>query len=282
MPVIIARTPPPRSSGTPADQLARMLAASSRTYTILGEGNVLVRDDAETFLVKARGAAMATATTAALVRVDVTLALALVHDLPDGDEAAASALAATRAGGTTLRPSVETGTHALLLAQAKARWIAHTHPTPITAVLCSAQAEALVARAGYPPQRVSRIMWWSAARTRSSYPISIPLSRWRGHLARTWSGSVRPGYPRAGRAQYLRNPGTRARVFMAMVGSAAEVLAITDMAVKAARVLATALPCGGPCYLSAAERRRIASRSDEHYRQRALGLTAVEGERIGA
>jgi len=71
-------------------------------------------------------------------------------------------------------------------------------------------------------------------------------------------------------------------MFVAMGGSAAEVLAITDMAVKAARVLAIALACGGPCYLSAAEMRRIAGCSDEHYRQRVLGLPAGEGVRIGA
>ena len=245
----------------------------------------LARDDDSTFLLKASGTAMATAISASLVRLDPGRALALVHDPLDGDQAAAWALAATRTGGTTLRPLVEMGMHAVLLAQARARRIAHTRPTPVIAVLCSAHAEALVAGVGYPPQRVSRIKWWSAARTRSSSPISIPVSRWRGHFRRSmriWSGSALPGHPRAARALYLWNPGTRARVFVAVGGSAAEVLAITDMAVKAVRVLATALPCGGPCYLSAAEKRRIASCSDEHYRQRSLGLTADGGERIGA
>lgn len=135
MPVIIARKPSPRSPSIPADQLARL----ARRYAILGEGNVSVRDDAETFLVKASGAAMATATTDSLVRVDLSRALALVHDPPAGDEA-----------------------------------------------------------------------------------------------------------------------------------------------VKAGRVLATALACGGPCYLSAVDVRRIAGRSDEHYRQRVLGLTPDAGARMGA
>lgn len=80
---------------------------------------------------------------------------------------------------------------------------------------------------------------------------------------------MQPGYQRAGRALCLRNPGTRARVFVAIGGSAVG-------------VLATALACGGPCYLSAVDVRRIAGRSDEHYRQRVLGLTPDAGARMGA
>ena len=126
--------------------------------------------------------------------------------------------------GATARPSIETGMHAVLLAQAKVRWIAHTHPTPSTAVLCSAQAEqSTAAGAGYPCT---------------------------GVCGRGWEHGRGPGDH-----GYGRQGGTGAGDHLA---------------------------CGGPCYLAAAELRRIASRTDEHYRQRALGLTAEEGERIGA
>jgi ribulose-5-phosphate 4-epimerase/fuculose-1-phosphate aldolase len=73
------------------------------------------------------------------------------------------------------------------------------------------------------------------------------------------------------KAMYLRNHG-----FVALGRSEAEALAITDMAVKAAQVLATTLVAGGPRYLPEAEVRRIAGRADEHYRQKALGLTSDE------
>ena len=248
-------------------QLARTLAAPLRSYAILGEGNVSARDDEATFWVKVSGAAMATAMASALVRVDLGRVLALVHGPPERDEAIATALGEARTDGTTGRPSVETGMHAVLLVEAGARWIAHTHPTPLVAVLCSAHAEALVAGALFPDQVV----------VCGPHPLFLPYVDPGIPLAQALSAALRAHRDRVGaapKAVYLRNHG-----FVALGASAAEVLAITDMAVKAARVLAVALACGGPRYLSAEEVRRIAGRGDEHYRQRALGLTPDDGVR---
>ena len=50
------------------------------------------------------------------------------------------------------------------------------------------------------------------------------------------------------------------------------VLAATLMAVKAATIALGAITAGGPRYLSSDDVARIAGRSDEHYRQKALGL----------
>ena len=52
----------------------------------------------------------------------------------------------------------------------------------------------------------------------------------------------------------------------------AGVLAATLMTVKAARITLGAITAGGPVPMSRADVDRIAGRSDEHYRQRALGL----------
>jgi ribulose-5-phosphate 4-epimerase/fuculose-1-phosphate aldolase len=68
---------------------------------------------------------------------------------------------------------------------------------------------------------------------------------------------------------YLRNHG-----FIALGESAREVVAITEMADKAAQVLIGAISCGGPNFLSPANANRIANRPDEHLRQKALGLKA--------
>lgn len=254
--------PPPRA-GDSVDEvvvLARALGAPPRAYAILGEGNVSACDDGTTFLVKASGAAMAAAEPSSFVRVDVGHVLALVHAPPDGDEAVATVLGAARVGGATGRPSVETGMHAVLLAEAGARWVAHTHPTPITALLCSARADALVAGTLFPDQVV----------VCGPHPLFLPYVDPGIPLARALSAALdahRDAFGATPKAVYLQNHG-----FVALGRTAGEVLAITDMAVKAARVLAVTLTCGGPRYLAPDAVRRIAGRSDEHYRQRALGL----------
>lgn len=247
---------------TPLVELARTLGEREREYAILGEGNVSTRLDDATFLVKASGASLAAATPETFARTDLHRALALVHAPPDGDEVVAAALQATivdAAGG--VRPSVETGMHAVLLAQAGARWVAHTHPTAITGILCSANAEALVAGALFPDQVV----------VCGRHPLLLPYVDPGLPLARALLAALESHIAQHGaapRSIYLCNHG-----FVALGQSAAETLAITEMAVKAARILATALACGGPRYLPPREADRIAARADEHHRQRVLGLS---------
>lgn len=150
----------------------------------------------------------------------------------------------------------------MLLTAAGARWVAHTHPEPVTAVLCSVQAAALAAGALFPDQVV----------VCGPHPLFLPYVDPGIPLARALAAELDRHLATYGvppKAVYLQNHG-----FVALGNSAREVLAITDMAVKAATILATALACGGLNYLPPHEVLRIAGRSDEHYRQRALGLTA--------
>jgi len=123
----------------------------------------------------------------------------------------------------------------------------------------------------------------SARDDAETFPISNPGIRLAGALSAARGAYLErfgaAGVPAGGSCPVHAESGW---VFVAIGGSAAGVPAITDMAVKAARVLATALACGGPCHLSAADVRRIAGRSDEHYRQRVLGLRPDAGARMGA
>lgn len=246
--------------------LARALGDESRRYVILGEGNVSVRVDDASFFIKASGASMATATVQSLVQVDLGRVLALVQ-APQGDDATtATALQeAVVVPETVLRPSVETGMHAILLAKTGKSWIAHTHPTAIAGLLCSRNAEALVAGALFPDQVV----------VCGEHPLLLPYVDPGIPLARALAESLDKHIDRYGlppKAIYLQNHG-----FVAVGGTPAEVLAITAMAEKAAVVLSSALGAGGPSYLPASEAARIAGRSDEHYRQRMLGLTQSNG-----
>ncbi len=246
--------------------LARALGDESRQYVILGEGNVSARADDASFFIKASGASMTKATAQSLVQVDLARILTLVK-APQADDAAtaASLQAAVVTSGTTLRPSVETGMHAILLAKTGKPWIAHTHPTVITGLLCSHNAEALVAGALFPDQVV----------VCGEHPLLVPYIDPGVPLAAALAEGLdqhRDRYGLSPKAIYLQNHG-----FVAIGGTAAEALAITAMAVKAATVLTVALAAGGPSYLPTNEVARIASRSDEHYRQRMLGLTQSRG-----
>jgi rhamnose utilization protein RhaD (predicted bifunctional aldolase and dehydrogenase) len=245
--------------------LCHALGAPPRRYAILGEGNVSLRLDHHTFVVKASGASLAAASADSFVRCDMRRVLDVVQGEIEADEAVAHALGAATIGGEPgLRPSVETWMHAVLLDATDARCIAHTHPMPITGILCSNRAEELAAGALFPDQ----VVVCGAHRLFLDYvDPGLPLARALS-AALVRHARVHGAAPRA---IYLRNHG-----FVALGRSEVEALAITDMAVKAAEVLTIALGAGGPRYLPEAEIRRIAGRADEHYRQRALGLTSDE------
>ena len=110
----------------------------------------------------------------------------------------------------------------------------------------------------------------SARDDAETFPISNPGIRLAGALSAARGAYLErfgaAGVPAGGSCPVHAESGW---VFVAIGGSAVG-------------VLATALACGGPCYLSAVDVRRIAGRSDEHYRQRVLGLTPDAGARMGA
>jgi len=241
--------------------LARSLASQPRMYAILGEGNVSVRVDDQHLLIKASGTMLARSTEQGIVRVDLGRAHALTNPALATDEQVASALQATLADGDTgARPSVETAVHAVLIAEAGARWVAHTHPPSMLGLLCSERAEALAEGALFPDQIV---VCGPDPLFLPYHDPGVPLAR-ALQVALAARMSIHGGPPKA---IYLANHG-----FIALGHSSAEVLAITDMAVKAAAALTLAFASGGPRYLPEAEVRRIAGRADEHYRQGILGL----------
>ncbi len=148
--------------------------------------------------------------------------------------------------------------HALGLTEGGARFVGHTHPTVVNAVLCSDRAEALVAGAIFPDQVV----------VCGREALLIPYADPGLPLARAVLEGLREHRERTGttpKTVYLRNHG-----LLALGQSAAEVDQITTMATKAARILAGALSLGEPVYLSAAEADRIEARPDEHHRRRML------------
>lgn len=238
-------------------RLSRALGDPAAGYAILAEGNTSARTGEDSFLLKASGFPLAQATPKSFVQMRLSAVLALLEAPPRGDDELAEALSSCRAREGH-RPSVEAGLHAVALTHGAATVVGHTHPTEINAILCSEHAELIVAGPLFPDQIV----------VCGRHPLLVPYvdpgiplalevrDRLRGHVDRH-------GHPP--KTIYLQNHG-----LIALGRTGAEVLQITQMAAKAARILLGTLACGGPRPLTPQDAARIESRPDEHHRQAML------------
>lgn len=242
------------------DALVRLscaLGEPAAGYAILAEGNTSARTGEDSFLLKASGFPLARATPESFVEMGLSSVLALLEAPPRDDDELAQALSACRRGEGH-RPSVEAALHAVALALGAATVVGHTHPTEINAILCSQHAELIVAGPLFPDQIV----------VCGRDPLFVPYADPGIPLAREVRDRLRRHIDRHGRPPktiYLQNHG-----LVALGRTGAEVLQITQMAAKAARILLGTLACGGPRPLTPQDATRIESRPDEHHRQALL------------
>jgi rhamnose utilization protein RhaD (predicted bifunctional aldolase and dehydrogenase) len=237
--------------------LSRTLGEPARELALLAEGNTSLRTGRGTMLVKASGASLAAAGPEDFVQVELAPLLALLDDPGAGDAAVAHAFAATERA-TGRRPSVEAMVHAACLELGGADAVGHTHPVALLGLLCSEHAEALANRPLFPDQVV----------VLGRHPLFLPYVDPGLALARAVREGLRTHRERHGalpKVLYLANHG-----LFCLGRDPREVLQLTDMAVKAAKVLAGALSVGAVRPLAPEEAARIDSRPDEHYRRRAL------------
>lgn len=243
--------------------LSRELGRADRDWALLAEGNTSVAVGNGLMLVKASGASMGTAQREDFVLAEIEAILELV-DTAVGGDAEVSALfdaIAARSGGK--RPSVEAILHAVCLDVPGINAVGHTHPTPVNSLLCSADAELLVAGSLFPDQIV----------VLGVNPLLMPYIDPGLRLARAARTSLREHIAATGlppRVIYLRNHG-----MFALGSSEVEVLQITEMAVKVARVILGSLAAGGPVFLDAADVARIDTRPDELLRRAALNFSQI-------
>jgi len=237
-------------------ELSRDLGAPERDAVILAEGNTSASVDEHTFLLKASGFALARADAGSFVEMRTDAVLDLLDHPPATDAELAQALERCRAGEGP-RPSVEATLHALALTLGGASFVGHSHPTPVNALLCSEHAEAVAAGALFPDYVVV-----------CGRPLLVPYLDPGVPLARAVRDGLRSHLESHGappKLIYLANHG-----IVALGRSPAEVLQVTDMAVKAARVLLGAFAAGGPHFLAERDESRIETRPDEHYRRETL------------
>lgn len=240
--------------------LSHELGAEPRELAILGEGNTSARLDETTFLVKASGSRLATLDPHGLTACRFEPLVGLLDQASVSDEEIETVLLESRVDPGSRKPSVEAMFHAWLLTLPAVDFVGHTHPIHANALLSSPHAAAFAHRRIFPDEIV-------CCGPRS---VLVPYCDPGLVLAQAIRTAVESHQQELGqppRLILLENHG-----IIALGASPNAVLATTLMAEKTARITLGAITAGGPNYLEEDDVHRIAGRSDEHYRQKALGL----------
>ncbi len=252
-------------------QMSRALGEPARDYVIIGEGNTSMRCADESFLVKASGHQLHEISAEGFVRLRMAPILALLDDPPatlsevkritqaalissaanpDGATAGDSAAASPSAS-----PSIEASFHAMLLHECGARYIGHTHPTAVNQLLCSGYAADFARQRRFPDEVV--LCGAQSALVPYADP-GLPLALEMRKVLRAYQRQ----HNEAPKLILLVNHG-----LVALGQTPTEVLNITAMAVKAARIYHGALLTAAPSHLPAEEVEHLYRRPDEIYRR---------------
>lgn len=240
--------------------LSRSLGRPEKDLVILAEGNTSQRLDDSTFAIKTSGSFMEHSTREDFVVTEIRPIIDLISD-PTADQAALSALLdAGEHAGARRRASIETVVHAAVHAFAPAAYVAHTHPTPVVALLASIHASTVFDEWVYSDEAVV-----------IGKPLFVPYAEPGIALGRLLTESLREAVAERGEAPSLILLGNHGIV--ARAGTAAAAEAITLMAVKSARIRLQAMAIGGVSGLGADTVDHYFDREDMAERRRTLAAT---------
>jgi rhamnose utilization protein RhaD (predicted bifunctional aldolase and dehydrogenase) len=242
-------------------QLSNRIGDPALDAVILGEGNTSAKIDEQTFLVKGSGCQLASMGPGDFVHLRFDTILSLL-DKPSVSEAELSATyeQAKVDPAQKRRPSVEALFHALCLRLPGVNVVAHTHATAVNGLTCGN---------GWPATLQGR-MFPDEAVVLGPESVFVPYVDPGVILAKAIRDGIeryRSEYNAVPKVVYMQNHGV-----IALASSSSEALNITAMAIKAARIRATALIAGGIRVLDRATVMHLLGRPDEKYRQAALGL----------
>ncbi len=244
-------TPPP-------DLVGLSRALGDPELAILSEGNASCRADDATFWIKASGACLATLSETELVRLRREPITKLLDERSSDSGIAECLRAAKVDDGRATRASIEATMHAALLELDGVSWVGHTHPSAINAITCSLRFGELLAGRVFPEEVV--VLGPASLLIEYADP-GVGL----GVAVREGAREYAKKYRQPPRAIYLRNHG-----FIAAGSSARDVLNITLMAVKSAKVRAAAAMLGGLSFMSDADVGRMGARADVDYRKKLM------------
>jgi rhamnose utilization protein RhaD (predicted bifunctional aldolase and dehydrogenase) len=133
-------------------------------------------------------------------------------------------------------PSIETALHALCLTLGDATFVAHTHPTAVNAILCARGAETAFTRPISPAE--------SLVGGRQLFVPFVPSGQPLAWAVEAALRSYTECQEKPPRAMLLQNHG-----LVALGSSPQEVMDITEMMVKTARILMNTYALGGPHFV---------------------------------
>ena len=241
-------------------KLSHELGREEAQMAILGEGNASARLSAETFLIKVSGKNLGTLKEGDVVECNARLLLSVLDNTTLTDEEVEATLMASRMGGGTGRPSVEAMFHAYCLTLTDARYVGHTHGVAVNRILCSPRAREFAEKRIFPDEVVC------CGIASVFVPYTDPGFRLAREIRRRTEAFIKR-HDQMPRVIALESHG------IITIGRSPEaVLGAMLMAEKSAAVWIGAASLGGPTFLSQRDIRRIAGRTDEHHRQRALKL----------
>jgi rhamnose utilization protein RhaD (predicted bifunctional aldolase and dehydrogenase) len=210
-----------RSLGEPSKELA--ILAEGNTSELLGDGRMVV---------KTSGANMQNAMAEDFVVVEVRPLLDLMLDPASTQDDLSSTLDAGDHGGKRRRASIETLIHVAVQAIAPIRFIGHSHPTDVVALMASIHAETAYDHAAYSDEAVV-----------IGKPLYVPYAQPGIALGRIFHTLLGAEYARSGELPSLVTLGNHGIVALAETSEAIE--GISAMAVKSARVRLGAYAAGG-------------------------------------
>ena len=235
--------------------LSLTLGLPEHDLVILAEGNTSTLTRPGSFAVKASGAQMSLANADDFVELRwEPLVVALRDERIGNDDVKALFRTASPGDGPRRAPSTETFIHAVGYGLCGATFVAHTHPTAITALLSSTIEDALLTEVLFPDEAV----------VGGVEPAIVGYADPGIELGRLLLREVDEYQQRLGRSPrvaLLKNHGV-----VTFGRSAQEVKAATFMATKAARVRLGALAAGGLSPLPPGAAEHIAGRTDEQAR----------------
>lgn len=240
--------------------LSHDIGREDRGLAILGEGNTSTRLGEDTFLVKASGTCLGTLKEDDVVECRFTALLPLLEKASMTDEQVDEALFASRVNPAAKKPSVEAVFHAYFLTLPGVKFVGHCHATAVNQILCSPRSREFAERRMFPDEIVC------CGDASVFVPYTDPGLK-LSQVIRQQTEAFIKQYQRQPRVVLMENHGV-----IGLGATRQSVLASLLMAEKSAKIFVGAAALGGPVFFSEENVRRISSRPDEAYRQRALKM----------
>lgn len=238
--------------------LSREFGREDRGWAILGEGNTSTRLSPGSFLVKASGSRLGTASPSDFTEVDLAQALEVVAQDSLSDEEVQAALESIKVDPAAKLPSVETFVHAVCLSEGDCNWIGHGHPESVLSILCS--------KAGAKPflEHIFPDVIVMCGRHMAVVPYVDPGFK-LAHAVRDSLRAFKAEHGKSPKIIFLENHGP-----FILGQSDLDVINTMMMLDKWSKIVIANQAFGGSHHLSGQESDRIENRLDEAYRRKRL------------